>query len=177
MGTRRRRPTMASTLGEVLRRILGGLLLFLAALGTIIVPLAVGSALYGSNWGASAGCVASALLQLGLIGLLNRFPDVPGEPIVSLICGKLLMLMIVFAPIGAAIELIDDRATATWTGMAVGAAILILGYLATRWRSARQGQLHTVGAAVGAAAGTTPTDHGGGVDGGRIDGGGVDGGA
>lgn len=120
---------MATALGEALAKLLLGLVVFAAIMSTILVPLPAGAALYGPNWGASVGCVASALLQGGLIGLCHRFPGVPGAPLVRLICGYLIAVMLVFAPIGVSIELIADRATATWTGMGIGVAILTLGYL------------------------------------------------
>lgn len=120
---------MATALGEALAKLLLGLVVFAAIMSTILVPLPAGAALYGPNWGAAVGCVASALLQAGLLGLSHRFPDVPGAALVRLICGYLIAMMVVFAPIGASIELIADRTTATWTGMGVGVAILALGYL------------------------------------------------
>lgn len=120
---------MATALGEALAKLLLGLVVFAAIMSTILVPLPAGAALYGPNWGAAVGCVASALLQAGLLGLSHRFPDVPGAALVRLICGYLIAMMVVFAPVGASIELIADRATATWTGMGVGVAILALGYL------------------------------------------------
>ena len=125
-----RRPTMATALCEALAKLLVGCVVFAAIMSTILVPLPAGAALYGPNWGASVGCAASALLQGALIGLSHRFPGVPGAPLVRLICGYLIAMMVVFAPIGASIELIADRATATWTGMGIGVVILGFGYLA-----------------------------------------------
>ena len=127
-----RRPTMATALGEALAKLLLGLVVFVVLMGTILVPLPAGAALYGPNWGAAVGCVASALLQAGLFGLSHRFPAVPGAPVVRVVCGHLIAVMLVFAPIGVSIELIADRATATWTGMGIGVAILALGYLARK---------------------------------------------
>ena len=126
------RPTMATALGEALAKLLLGLGVFAIIMSTILVPLPAGAALYGPNWGAAVGCVASALLQAGLLGLSYRFSDVPGAPVVRLICGHLIAMMVVFAPIGVSIELIADRATATWTGFTAGVVILALGYLSRK---------------------------------------------
>lgn len=123
---------MAIALGEALAKLLGGLFVFLVVLGAIIVPLAAASALFGSNWGASAGSVVSGLLQCGIVGLVTRFPKIPGAVIVSLVCSQLIMLMVVLAPIGASIELIADRSTATWTGMAIGVGVLVFGHVARK---------------------------------------------
>ena len=125
-----RRPAMATALGEALAKLLLGLVVFATIMSTILVPLPAGAALYGPNWGAVVGCVASALLQAGLLGLSHRFPDVPGAILVRVLCGHLIAVMLVFAPVGASIELIPDRATATWTGMGIGMVILAVGYLA-----------------------------------------------
>ncbi len=131
-------PNMGTALAEALMKVLGGVVLLGALLGAIIVPMAIAGSFLGSNWGSSLGCAGAALLQLGLVGLLNRYPDLPGAPLVQVICGNLIAMMIVFAPIGAAIELIDDRATATWTGFAIGVGILALGYPAVRSFWSRQ---------------------------------------
>ncbi len=127
-----RHPTMGTTLGETLMKVLAGGCTISALLGALIVPMAVGHAVWGPNWGATAGCAGSAILLLGIGSIFNRFPGIPGAAIAEMICANCLALMTMFVPVGAAIELIDDRATATWTGIAIGIAILVAGILVLR---------------------------------------------
>jgi hypothetical protein len=180
----RRRAAAGTRPAVALLRGLAGFLIVIATLIAVLLPLAIGSGLYGQNWGASVGCAGSVILQLALVSLLARFPSIPGAHIVFAICAKGIVFMTIFAPVGAAIELIDDRATATWTGVAIGVAVLVLGVLAVRlvprrWRfttSQRHKHASNV-AAAGAAAGLAlhdgVGDHGGGFDVGGFDGGGA----
>ena len=131
-GRERHRAAAGRRLAGALLRGSAGFLLVVAALIVMLLPLAIGSELYGENWGASVGCAGSLVLQLALVGVLARFRKVPGRNIVFVICAKGILIMTISAPVGAAIEMIDDRGTATWTGMAIGVGLLALGILAVR---------------------------------------------
>ncbi len=150
----------ASTADDVKDKLLGCFAGFLVAGGAFaaaFLPLPIAANVWGQDVGATVGCGISALTQLAILVAIARYPRTPGAHVVHAMCSKMLVLMTVFTPVGVAIEKIPDRATATWSGVIAGVALLGAGMLALRavpagWRPSayRASGVHAA-ASVGAA--------------------------
>jgi hypothetical protein len=104
-----------------------GLLSSVIAGGTVVLalgPLLAGVVLLGRQAGIPVGSGVAAVLMVTVLAAVVRRPDLPGGWIGGILSFALGILMLVLAPIFAALALIPSRAVGAVAGAAVGAGLV-----------------------------------------------------